>query len=303
MAEPGRRRVTFVTPTFAGDLERFRLLRLSMRALGMDVPHVAVVQTEDLPLFQRATRQDPGVTLVASADVLAPQAEKARRRGSGRAPRRPLPLAKRALQAAPGWRWSMSGWQAQQLVKLGAGSVVDTDHWVSLDSDSVFLRPVSADAFFDDSGLLLLNRLTGPGPQQARAQQRSARLLGLDPALLDPSVYYVDVPVPLHRHVVSDLLSVVEQRSGVAWTVAFQTSRATEYMAYGLYAEHLDVPRRTAARRLDMSRLLYAYDSAAFPQELDDALANGVSLVMIHSLLAVPMSEVQAALARRWGRP
>ena len=43
--------VTFVTPTYAGDLSRFAFLRESMDLVGISIPHIAVVDTEDVPSF------------------------------------------------------------------------------------------------------------------------------------------------------------------------------------------------------------------------------------------------------------
>lgn len=62
-------RVTFVSPTFKKDLQRFALLRESMERCEIDIRHIAVVQHEDLPLFDKIPFRHK-LTLLSSRDVL-----------------------------------------------------------------------------------------------------------------------------------------------------------------------------------------------------------------------------------------
>ena len=45
-------RLTFITPTYRDDFEQFCLQRESFEKWGIEIPHVAVVHHEDLPLFK-----------------------------------------------------------------------------------------------------------------------------------------------------------------------------------------------------------------------------------------------------------
>jgi hypothetical protein len=48
--------VTYITPTFARDIEQFALLRQSMRVFSEGVAHLAFVHSEDCDLFVIASR-------------------------------------------------------------------------------------------------------------------------------------------------------------------------------------------------------------------------------------------------------
>ena len=69
--------VTFVTPTYAGDFERFCLQQESIERLEINIPQVAVVQDEDRALFDRLTYRK-NLTIVSTRDVL-PAAIESRR--------------------------------------------------------------------------------------------------------------------------------------------------------------------------------------------------------------------------------
>lgn len=70
----------YVTPSYLGDIERFALLRASLRLFGAAAPHIAYVDTEDCPAFAQRFRGEPGLAIVPTEAVLPPELERQRRR-------------------------------------------------------------------------------------------------------------------------------------------------------------------------------------------------------------------------------
>lgn len=132
--------LTLLTVTWSGDLEHFALLRESlMRSALADCPHIVIVQTEDLSLFQQFSA--PGLVLRPTAEVLPKDVETRRRqarRQQSRWGRRGTILAG-SLARRMGWpQWPRyTGWHTQQLCKLGAAAGCDTRTVVVLDSDVI----------------------------------------------------------------------------------------------------------------------------------------------------------------------
>jgi hypothetical protein len=65
-----KQRMVFITPTWAGDLDHFRVMRASLEQsplAGFD--HYVVVQHEDIALFEEF-RGRSGLTLLSTRDVL-----------------------------------------------------------------------------------------------------------------------------------------------------------------------------------------------------------------------------------------
>jgi hypothetical protein len=62
--------ICLVTPTHSRDLEQFSLLRRSINAFAPDYPHLAVVNTEDLPEFRNRFGSERNLEIVPSSDLL-----------------------------------------------------------------------------------------------------------------------------------------------------------------------------------------------------------------------------------------
>lgn len=133
------------------------------------------------------------------------------------------------------------------------------------------------------------------------ARLASARLLGLEEDACPPSRAYIDVPAPLHQGLVRDLLGHLEQRHARPWWEALVTSRATEYMTYGLYAEHVDRSGRVAPTELGLSRLVYSPAGGDVLAAIRAVAASGAAIAMVHSLLPVTDDDLSRAARTVWG--
>ena len=137
--------VSFITPTFSRDIERFALLRRSMNMFAGEIPHLVFVDTEDLPLFTDRFGKEPGLQLISTKDILPRKIETQRaiwRSWKGK------------IIDRIGWRVGLNakfftGWKLQQIVKLEALANCETDAAVFLDSDIIFCGSVGVEQFID----------------------------------------------------------------------------------------------------------------------------------------------------------
>jgi hypothetical protein len=278
--------VALVTPSHAFDAERLRFQRESFEAAGVDARHVVVVPPEDLAAF----RGLPGAEVVATADVLPAEVEKARLRGRERW-RRALPWNRDPVKA-------MSGWWTQQWVKLAVGERLGLDAWVCVDSDVFAVRPW--DPFAVLAPRTELHELVDfpVGESIHRYLRDSTAFLGLDPSAVGTRRTYVGQATPIHGPTVGRMLRHVEGRTGLPWWAAMVRAGATEYTTYGIYARHVDGLRDLTPVDRRWCRLFFEY-GPSFEDDLRRAVAEeGVVLGMLHSRLGVDPASYRDAVAR-----
>ena len=141
--------ISFITPTYHRDIERFALLRESIRKFAPQYRHVAIVHTEDHAMFRDRFGADAGLTLARTSDVLPAAVEHRRRRSRHR--------WMKAIRKALHGHW-VTGWHFQQLTKLYALAACETDAAVFIDSDVFICRPIGLDYFFVGDDLKLFRR-------------------------------------------------------------------------------------------------------------------------------------------------
>lgn len=150
--------VCFMTPTFAGDFERFVLLRESIVAFGGGhVKHYALVDTEDESGLNSLNL--PGVVAVTTSSLLTPEAEALRLRHKHSGSRH-WKRIKRSVNKRVGWFNDARyfGWQVQQVLKLQAPTVLAEDVFVAFDSDIVVTAPIDVSQFVHGERVVLYER-------------------------------------------------------------------------------------------------------------------------------------------------
>jgi len=151
---------------------------------------------------------------------------------------------------APGARAS-NGWHIQQILKLAAAEHVSSQHYVTLDSDILCLRPFGSDD-------LVINGKAMAGVETAetylrcytdsfaaheigvkkRRYESSAALLAYERCKGFCGCYFSETPCVLHTNSVVELLCYLTTASQVPWsTTLAQTSEWTEYSLYFQFLE------------------------------------------------------------------
>lgn len=220
-----------VTPSYAPDLERCRLLVESVEkyAVGID-KHILVIDRRDAAAFSDLRRAN--VELVFKEDL--------------------LPSWVRQMSFNRRWWWSgktlpVRGWVMQQVVKLSIAEHFDADIILFADSDMLFVRP------FDASTLVRSNSL---GDQQVRLYRDerkphfytdrryknwygyAAKTLGLQAETRMEGAYICQL-ASWHRPVVLQLLRHLEQQHVRPWQqVIMRSLDISEYVLYGVFVEN-----------------------------------------------------------------
>jgi hypothetical protein len=140
------------------------------------------------------------------------------------------------------------GWGVQQLIKLAAPRVTQSDIVVCIDCDTFFVGKVTpADFMTEDQIPHLYETSTDVDAEMAEWPARSMRFLGIKPT--GRQLYrYTHSPVVFSREVLLDLHGLIEMRHRIPWMNAvIDSEMIMEYTTYGVFAREVDSMRRVAA--------------------------------------------------------
>lgn len=228
--------LTVITPSYRNDYELVVDLCKSLdQFLRVPFKHLLIVPRSDLPLF--SSLQSPQRQILAEEDLL-------RQYGF-----RKIPFPKRIripgiidLRIREQWYCRgvgrINGWVIQQLLKLSAPTLTDSEHILFVDSDNVLFRPLELEQFYRDGKVKLSRREMTPDMQSHLGWHANAlSLLGIQD-FSGPKYNYIGNFIVWNRSAVIALQQRVAATSGVSWQIAVaRTKRVSEYILYGLYCE------------------------------------------------------------------
>jgi len=287
-------KIVIITPTWAGDVDHFRVMRQSVERSSLaELEHYVVVQDEDMPLFEEF-RGRSGLNLLSTADVLPPEVERKRRmarRLSDRFGRNVTRLAGslRRLFSFPEWP-SYTGWHTQQLCKLQLASELECDVAVILDSDVVVTKAASCQDFMGKSRTVCFATWSARSEVEGKVKNwvaESESLVGTV-QLCDPVNVYFDTPFVFDSVILREALRTLEVRSGKLWwetLLARPPRRWSEFGFYkaflGNYRDQQDIEWRAP----DFSRYIYnTSNSEMVIETVRSMLADSdIHYITIHS--------------------
>jgi hypothetical protein len=283
-------RVTIITPTYKNDLERFILLRESFERCGVDIPHVAVVHDEDMPLFKDIPFRN-NLRLVSTREVLPASIEE----------RRITPFYRRRHP----YHWikprNLSGWATQQIAKLNAPTYVDTEAIVTLDSDTFFVDRVQDSEFFAaDGNLHLYEDDAGFTVEVIRWLSQSMEVF--NQPLNQPAYRHIFQPLPMHCEVMRSMTDRLEAMYGKPWYDVFIHKNLTEYTTYGVYCRFVNDMKHVTPVYPPFSLIYWIGDhlegySDTLPQRVR---AEGAKVVCINSAIGRPVGEYREVVESVW---
>ncbi|MRX10985.1 hypothetical protein GJ697_24485 [Pseudoduganella sp. FT25W] len=230
--------LTIITPSYRNDYELAVDLCASMdRYLQLPFKHLLVVPRSDMALF--APLRAANRVLVAKEDFL-------RQFGFFK-----LPFPKRIripglvdIRTREQWYrpgiGRVSGWLVQQIIKLAAPQLCDSEYIMFIDSDNVLFRPVSAAQLYGGMPVKLPQKPMKPDMHEHLLWHRNAlELLGVTDFQDEPH-NYIDHLIIWHRDAVLALQQRVAQVAGGNWVEALARKKAvSEYILYGVYCATL----------------------------------------------------------------
>ena len=286
MARP----VALITPSYAGDLERFSLLceSLDRRVTGY-ARHYVIVSDDDMPLFQAFNSQS---RIVLPGSQFLP-------RWLRRAPGIKLRNGRKiwwSLRARP-----VHGWHVQQILKIAASMEMPEQRFCLIDSDNVFVRPFDVGAYAGgDRSPLYLQReaITAEAPLHATWTRNCDRLLGHTQTSF-PADDYIGHVIVWDKDAVRGMASQIERATGLAWPLALCRTRAfSEYLLYGHFVKRS--PQRRAEHQTTTDSLAISYwsdtplDAATVAEMISEAAPTKVAL-SVPSFSHTPVAMIRAA--------
>jgi hypothetical protein len=261
---------TLLTVTWSGDLDHFAMLRQSLsRSALANCPHLVIVQSEDLALFEKF--RAPGLTLTTSADVLPAEVEERRRnarRQQQRWGRRGTVLAG-SLARHLGWpRWvRYTGWHTQQLCKLAAAASTTAQTLVAMDSDLIVTPHARLTDFVSaQTGIVHCFEHWLRTEQLSRKvqhwQHSARRLLQLPEQDKGHADAYYDTPFIFDKDAVNGMLEWLECRYQQPWWQSLVNCPPRQWSEFGLYRAWLRHYYRGTVQWQDVNSIGYLYDAS-----------------------------------------
>lgn len=283
------------TPSYAGDLERCRLLCASIdRFVSGHAMHYLLVENKDVALFKAL--EGPRRRVIAEAELLPswlaswPD---------------PLSLGRRRIWTGLGALRRgvppLRGWHAQQLRKLALPLHSDEDVVLFADSDMIFLRPYDLRSLAVDGKVRLYRKpahITSDMAEHVTWCEGASRLLGL-PAPSFPSDDYINNMVSWRRGNVMAMITRIEELSGRDWVSAIASQRQfSEYTIYGYFVEQM-LDLDTSGHWPDAHELCKVYwfsgttDTIASLQSFEEVLEPGQVAVGVQSFIGEPVERLR----------
>jgi hypothetical protein len=217
-----------ITPSYAPDVELCSDLNASvLRHTSDSVVHYIITPRRDVELFSGL--RGPRTELLAVDELL---------------PRRMLPVP---------WAnfWvnfrhpipPIRGWVMQQLVKLQAAVRIEADQLLLVDSDVLFVRPVTADTFVRGGRIRFYRKEAGVDeslPRHLIWHNVARMLLGLPPAGRPPLPDYVSAFNVWDRTTVLAMQERIQSATGRNWLDAVAAQmHFSEFILYGVFVDNV----------------------------------------------------------------
>lgn len=234
--EPNRetrseQRAALVTPSYAGDFERCRLLcrTVDRHVSGAD-HHYVLVSGADVVRFRAL--EGPRRSIVDERDILPSWLHGLPD---------PFSLFRRhvwlSMRVPP-----LRGWHVQQLRRIAIARHVSQSTLVYCDSDVVFLKPFDLASFRREGNLRLYRRegaLQREGGEHLDWFANAGKVLGLPEVLPAPSDY-ISTVIAWSRDRVLAMLRHIEAGQGRDWVTAIaRRRRFSECLIYGRYVDEV----------------------------------------------------------------
>ncbi|XGA80101.1 DUF6492 family protein [Halomonas sp. CH40] len=281
-------RMVFITPTWAGDLDHFRVMRASLEQsplAGFD--HYVVVQHEDVALFEEF-RGRSGLTLLSTRDVLPEYIEHRRNRARrlsqclGRKVTRICGSFKRIF-SWPVWP-SYTGWHTQQLCKLTLASELDYDKAVIIDSDVIVTPNASYKDFVSDISYVCFADWQNRAGLKGKVKNwihESEYLINVASETPQVNAYF-DTPFVFDRQLLCKALTTLESNTHKAWYAALLDRPPRRWSEFGIYKAYLlkQTPKISVDWRIP-SFCHYLYDTS-HPQTVIKTVSELLKEPSIH---------------------
>jgi hypothetical protein len=270
----------FITPSYAPDFQRCKLLCWSIRKfVSFPIKHYIVVDKKDLNLFQQLA--DSNTEILAKEDILPSWIKR-------------IPLFDKKniwlnLKGYKSGHFLLRGWLIQQIIKLAAADYVEQDVLIFIDSDVAFINYFDVHTLVngDKVRLFRVEHSTNRDSKISEKWKDSAKNLLNLPLENNYYDFYVGQIITWRRDTLVQLYNFVEQNFQRNWLEAISGVKdLSEYVLYGMFATYiLGENSGHYDNHLQKNCWCYWEDSPMSYQELKDffqeARSSGHKAVMI----------------------
>ncbi len=211
-----------ITPSYAPDFERCRLLSLSIQKyVSPCITHYIIVDRRDLLLFRQL--QGPNTEILTVESLLPWWIQR-------------IPLLKNgwlSLKTLP-----IRNWIIQQIVKILVAELINQDVLVFVDSDTAFVRPFNLESFIRDDQVRLFREPPYDVAAHVKGHKTANQLLGISNVNY-PDPGYIGNVITWRRENVYKLYQKLESISGKGWIETLANSwNLAEYILYGVFVDY-----------------------------------------------------------------
>jgi hypothetical protein len=216
----------FITPSYAPDFERCRLLCESIeKFVSPKIPHYIIVDQRDLALFRKL--QNSYTSVITKESILPWWIWR-------------IPFLKNSwftLKTPP-----IRGWLLQQLIKIGIAHHINEDILIFVDSDVAFIRSFQVDSIICNGQVRIFSNPESIFSYMETHQKwydTAAELIGIEPIPFPATDYIVQLAI-WRRNNVLKLCDHLEKVSGKSWIETLGSVwNLSEYVLYGLFVESI----------------------------------------------------------------
>lgn len=292
-----RMRLSIVTSTYRGDLERCRLLceSIDRHVTGME-RHYLLVEDADAALF---------APFASERRIIVPE--------SAILPRwlRPFadPLDRRRRLWVHPFGLPLRGWHVQQLRRMAVASILDEDVMVSCDSDVVFVKPFDLSRFVSGQAVRFYRRPAARHDVAERFQhehetwsRRAGTLLGID-APATTATGYITTLVAWRLDTLRAMNARIAAVSGRSALRALVRNRAlSECTIYGRFVDEVENrPDRHAAAESSLCRVYWTGEAMTLAelQRFVEGLSAEEAAICVQSFTATDPALIRSVAGLR----
>jgi hypothetical protein len=255
----------FITPSYAPDFQRCKLLCWSIRKfVSFPVKHYIVVDRKDLKLFQQLA--DANTEILAKEDILPSWIKR-------------IPLFDKKniwlnLKGLSSGNFLLRGWLVQQIVKLATANYVEQEVLIFIDSDVAFIDAFDVLSLVheDKVRLFRVEHSTSEDSKTGKKWKDTAKNLLNLPLENNYYDFYVSQVVTWRRDTLIQLYKLIERNHQKSWIeVISGVKDLSEYILYGLFASY--VLGETSGHYDDhLQKICWCYwqESPMSPEELKE---------------------------------
>lgn len=216
-------RFALITPSYAPDFERCKLLVESVeRCLMDDTKHYILIDRRDVNLFKPLTSSK--VHLLVAEEL--------------------LPTSFFRVPGLKKWWMSLRtlpvrNWIFQQLVKLSVCDSIRENVLVFCDSDNTFIRPFDMRSCLMQNDHLPLLKVNFQNKDVHDWIKASKKIFGIESEVIHPATYVSNM-ITWYTPNILNMRSYIEKVNKKSWfDVLCRYKNISEYMLYGIFVEYI----------------------------------------------------------------